>query len=172
MSTENFTNQDASTADDLADLHKYVIFSLGEELYGTKLLEVREVVEMLPTKTVPNTVEAFKGVCNLRGQIIGVIDLKNRFKIQSQEVPRPVLLVFETDSGSIAALADKIESVSVIPEQDIQFKLNIVSSIPNKFISGIGKHKDRMITLIDLKAVLSSEELSSVKETNSLAKAS
>lgn len=158
--------------EDSSDEHKYVIFRLGKELYGAKLLAVREVVEVLPTKSVPNTVSSFQGVCNLRGQIIGVVDLRARFDVREAVPDRPVLLVFDTDSGAIAASVDQIASVSVIAPSDVEERPNIVSSIPTKYILGIGKLDGRMITLVDLKSVLSHEELTSVERSKMLLKAS
>ena len=173
MSAQKGEVVDKKTASPLmeaGDENKFVIFTLGRELYGAKLLEVREVVESLPTKDVPNTVRSFKGVCNLRGQIVGVVDLRTRFGVEGDPPQRPVLLVFETDSGAIAASVDGIASVSLIPPEDIDPKPNIVSAVPMKFIIGIGKMENRMVTLLDLKAVLSTEELVSVEVAKSLNK--
>ena len=152
------------------DEHKFIIFSLGNEIYGARLLEVREVVEALPTKIVPNTISSFIGVSNLRGQIVGVLDLRKRFSIEYQKAERPVFLVFDTPSGALASQVDKVESVSVIAPDDIEDKPNIVSTIPSKFILGIGKVDDRMVTIIDLKSVLSNEELTYVENSQLLVK--
>ena len=152
------------------DEHKFIIFSLGNEIYGARLLEVREVVEALPTKIVPNTISSFIGVSNLRGQIVGVLDLRKRFSIDFEDADRPVFLVFDTPSGALASQVDKVESVSVIAPDDIEDKPNIVSTIPSKFILGIGKVDDRMVTIIDLKSVLSNEELTYVENSQLLVK--
>jgi len=159
ISQDNLQIINSHEAGDQTDDHKYVIFSLGDELYGAKLLEVKEVVEMLPTKQVPNTIPSFKGVCNLRGQIIGVIELRTHFNIHSAASLRPLLLVFDSEQGTIAAVIDRVVSVSVIGPADVETKPNIVSSIPAKYIIGIGKLGERMVTLVDLKSILSQEEL-------------
>jgi purine-binding chemotaxis protein CheW len=164
------SNQDALM--DTGDENKYIVFSLGKELYGAKLLEVREVVETMPTKSVPNTVESFVGVCNLRGQIIGVVDLRKRFDILDAQAERSILFVFETDSGAIAATVDKIISVSNISPKDVEFKPNIVSTISSKYILGIAKLNSDLVTLIDLKSILSQDELTKVEQSKILTKAS
>ncbi len=161
----SFPNQEASLDTNEEDFHKYVIFRLAEELYGAALLDVREVVERLPIKSVPNTVEAFEGVCNLRGQIIGVVDLRTRFSLQGQAPLRPILLVFESDSGAIAAQVDEIISVAIIPSTDIEVRPNIVSAVPLQYIRGIGKYQERLVTLIDLRQVLSSDELTQLDQS-------
>jgi purine-binding chemotaxis protein CheW len=159
------------STNEAGDESKFIIFSLGSELYGAKLLEVREVVETMPTKSVPNTITAFKGVCNLRGQIVGVVDLRLRFSIDCEKASRPVLFVFETESGAIAASVDQIVSVCVISPQDIETKPNIVSSIPTRYIIGIGKMDSRLVTLVDLKSILSQEELIRMDQSQILLKA-
>jgi purine-binding chemotaxis protein CheW len=166
--------QDQSDADvsaEVGDEHKYIIFRLGKELYGVRLLEVREVVETMPTISVPNTVTSFQGVCNLRGQIIGVVDLRSRFDITSSIAERPVLVVFETESGAIAAAVDQIVSVSIIAPTDVETKPNIVSSIPVKYIIGIGKLDKRLVTIVNLHLILSQEELVRVENSKLLLKA-
>ena len=159
-----------SQIEETGDENKFIIFSLGNEIYGARLLEVREVVEALPTKVVPNTISSFIGVSNLRGQIVGVLDLRLRFNIDYEKPERPVFLVFDTPSGALASQVDKVESVSVIAPGDIEHKPNIVSSIPSKFILGIGKVDGRMVTIIDLKSVLSHEELTHVESTHFMEK--
>jgi purine-binding chemotaxis protein CheW len=141
------------------DENKYIVFSLGGELYGTKLLSVREVIEAMATKAVPNTIPSFLGVCNLRGQIVGVIDLRIRFGVVAPPAERPIFLVFETSSGLIGAAVDRIVSVSEIPSHQVEAKPNIVCAVPARYIQGIGKWDDRLVTLIDLRDVLSHEEL-------------
>ena len=159
-------------ATEAGDEDKYIVFRLGQERYGAKLLEVREVVESMPIKAVPNTVRAFQGVCNLRGQVVGVVDLRTRFAIKGAPAPRPVLFVFETDSGAIAAAVDQIESVAVIPAKDIETKINIVTSVPAKYILGIGKLGDHMITIVALRHILSHEELTDAQASKLKLKAS
>lgn len=161
---------DQNLIDEKSDDNKFIIFCLGEELYGAKLLEVREVVEAIQTKSVPNTISSFMGVCNLRGQIIGVVDLRLRFSIEAPVAERPIFLVFDTDSGGIAAAVDRIVSVSVIPSQDVEVRPNIVSNIPTRYILGIGKLEQRLITLVDLRQVLSQEELARVEQSRMLLK--
>ena len=166
----NQLDEHSNYSEETGDEHKFIIFSLGNEIYGARLLEVREVVEALPTKVVPNTIDSFIGVSNLRGQIVGVLDLRMRFGIDYEKAERPVFLVFDTPSGALATRVDKVESVSVIAPGDIENRPNIVSSIPSRFIIGIGKVEDRMVTIIDLKSVLSNEELTNVESSQLLSK--
>ncbi len=149
---------DESLIDD-TDHHKYVVFEIGQELYGTQLLSVREVVEELPIKPLPNTIQAFRGVCNLRGQIVGVLDLAQLFNIKNSRAERPLLMVFDAVNGALAATVDGIKEVSVIMPSDIDAASGVVMGADQRFIKGIGKLRNRLVTLIDLKAALSQQQL-------------
>ena len=151
-------NSTAENQIDEIDSHKYIIFKLGPELYGTPLLAVREVVEEMPIKPLPNTIVSFKGVCNLRGQIIGVIDLSEQFKIGHLTPKKPVLMVFDSEKGALAVQVDCIETVIVIPPENIEIETGLLASLDHSFIRGIGKLGDRLVTLIDLKSILSTQD--------------
>ena len=167
MSTDRFNHD---IAPDHGDEHKYIIFKLGSEAYGTPLLAVREVVEVMAIKPLPNTVPAFKGVCNLRGQIVGVLDLHVRFGLDRDPDSRPVLLVFDLQAGALAAQVDQIFSVDVIAPSQIENKANIISAVPIQYIRGIAMAKNQMITVIDLPSLLSADELTQLSNSRILAR--
>jgi purine-binding chemotaxis protein CheW len=173
MSSNKQKNDSVSATDneiDEIDLHKYIVFKLGSELYGTPLLAVREVVEEMPIKPLPNTIESFRGVCNLRGQIIGVINLSAQFNIEHSASKKPVLMVFDSGKGALAVQVDHIETVTVIPPENIEIQTGLLASLDHKFIHGIGKLNDRLVTLIDLKSILSTQELMDVSNSKLLPK--
>lgn len=157
---------------DEVDLSRYIIFKLNEGLFGAKLLDVREVVEMPTIKPIPNTKKDFVGICNLRGQIIGVIDLKQKFGLQRSESDRPVLLVFESESGAIAAVIDQIAKVTTIEEKDIERGVELSATvILEKYIFGIAKSGDSLITLLDLKSLLTTDEVAELNISKASTKA-
>jgi purine-binding chemotaxis protein CheW len=142
-----------------AKKESFLLFRLGTENYAVHLLAVREVTEFLPIKRVPNTVKSFLGVCNLRGQIIGVLDLCDRFEIQKSESSQSVLIVFDAGVGCMAVLVDEISSVTEIQMSDVEFQPNIVCSMPSNFIHGIARTGDKLVTIIKLQEILSHEEI-------------
>ena len=152
------SNNEESQIDD-TDQHKYVVFQIEQELYGTQLLSVREVVEELPIKPLPNTIQPFRGVCNLRGQVVGVIDLAKLFNIPSTPPARPLMLVFDAEKGALAAAVDGIKEVAVILPGDIDETSCVFKGTDKRFVKGIGKLRDRLVTLIDLKSALSQQQL-------------
>jgi purine-binding chemotaxis protein CheW len=119
------------------------------------------VVEPQEPKPIPNTVPFFSGVINLRGQVIGVVDLRKRFGCEPLNRPRMALIVFPTESGPLGALVDEIESVAKIPSSNIESNAAVRTHVPADYFIGVGKQDDRLVSLIDLNRILGSEELKS-----------
>ena len=158
--------------------NKFLLFQLGPELYGSKLLEIKEVIKLPTLKSVPYMVSYFKGVVNLRGQIISIIDLREKFKIpiishtsastntnsisSDTEFNHELVLIVETKDGHIGVIVDNISSVECIPPEDIECNPPIETQIPSKFLMGIGKHKDRLINLIYLSQCIASDEMRTI----------
>ena len=138
---------------------RYLIFRVNKELYGAPLLGIREVIEPQATKTIPNTVSFFNGVINLRGQVVGVIDLRKRFGCAPVDHPRNVVVVFDTEAGPLGALVDEIDGVARIPYGDVETGAVVRSFVPPEFLIGIGKQEGRLVSLIHFHALLGSEEL-------------
>lgn len=145
--------------------NKFLLFRLGDELYGTPLLGVREVVEPQAPKPIPNTAKHFSGVINIRGEIVGVIDLRTRFNHKAEERPHMALMVFKTDGGPMAGLVDKVESVINFSEKDIERNPNIGIEVHREALIGIGKHNKRLITLLDLHKILQAHSFENNKRS-------
>jgi purine-binding chemotaxis protein CheW len=109
-------------------------------------------------KHVPNTVPYFKGLINIRGQVVGLVDLRVRFGYQSTENAKQALLVFDTEAGPIAATVDHVEAVIRTEDKDIHKNPNIQSQVPMEFMIGVIHHQDRLVTLIDLNRTFSQED--------------
>jgi purine-binding chemotaxis protein CheW len=144
---------------ELREDSRYLIFSIANEMYGTPLLDVREVVEFQQPKPVPNSAPSFLGVINIRGEIVGVIDLRIKLKFGSGQYDKNALMVFNTIAGPLAALVDQIESVLDISSDTINTNPQIKSFFLKEHLLGIAKSKDRLITLLDLNKALSVERI-------------
>jgi len=142
--------------------NRYLLFWLGQELYGTPLLGVREVVEYQKAKPIPNTVKSFIGVINIRGSIVGAFDLRLRFGYPAQASKITAMMVFETGDSAIAAVTDKMEGVVAISENSIESKPKIEARVNLDFIIGVASIGDRLVTLIDLTKVLQAEEIANL----------
>src|SRR3989344_4100179 len=111
----------------------FIIFSLGGELYGTPLLSTREVIKHGDVKATPYMVPHFKGVINLRGQIVSVIDLRTKFEIQPASLDKGLILIVEHEQGLLGAVVDDLVSVERIHQRDIDQTAMVATKVPTDF---------------------------------------
>jgi purine-binding chemotaxis protein CheW len=143
----------------LDDAQKFLIFQIGDELFASPLVEIREVIEFQQAKPIPHMPTFFKGVINIRGEIVGVIDLRQRLGVIGNDAAR-CQLVFETEAGPLAAIVDRVHSVSIIEESQLDRRSTIgVHSTDRSYFLGVGKFEDRIFTLISLRKLLKKDEL-------------
>jgi len=142
---------------------KFLTFILGKEIYGFEILKVREIIGLMDITTVPQTPEYMKGVINLRGKVIPVIDLRLKFSMQEEEhTQETCVIVVEVENTSIGIIVDSVSEVSDISASSIEEAPSFGQGIDTSFIMGLGKVKDKIIILLDIETVLSSEELEMV----------
>ena len=141
---------EASVDDD-----RFLLFKLSGELFATPLLGVREVVEPQDPKPIPNTPSHFLGMINIRGRIVGVVDLRSRFGYRSAETTSNSLMVFETDGGPIAAVVDAVEDVVRFDSKQIDRDPHLRTAVPARYIDGIAHLKDHLVTVVNLNQILS-----------------
>jgi purine-binding chemotaxis protein CheW len=128
-----------------------MIFQLGGQTYGTPILCVREVIEYKSPKPVPNVDNGFEGVINLRGEVIGVVDLRKVLKIAAP--PPKCLIVFESGMGLMAVAVDKMLSVLEIADQDLETRENSGAKEGQDYFIGIGKTAIGLVTILDLNKI-------------------
>ena len=144
---------------------KFLTFVLGEEIYGIEILKAREIIGLMDITTVPQTPDYMKGVINLRGKVIPVIDLRMKFSMQEEEhTQETCVIVVEVNGTSIGLIVDSVSEVSDINGADIEDSPSFGQGIDTSFIMGLGKVKERIIVLLDINAVLSTEELEMAEE--------
>ena len=143
---------------------KYLTFSLDCEEYGIGILKVKEIIGMMQVTPVPQTPECVKGVINLRGKIIPVIDLRLRFGMNSIDyTDRTCIVVVEIDSNSgslrIGIVADSVSEVLNIRRADIEDTPSFGMTLSTQYILGIAKTTGTVRILLDIDRVLNSDEL-------------
>ena len=141
----------------------FILFLLGGELYGTPLLSTREVIKHGEVKPTPYMVPHFKGVINLRGQIISVIDLRTKFEIVPEADKKGLILIVEHQQGLLGAVVDELISVERIKKEDFDQQAVIETKIPLDFFLGVAKVKDRLINMVDISGCLFSEDLRAIE---------
>lgn len=150
-------NEAFETAEDKA--LSFILFSLGSELYGTPLLSTREVIKLRDIKATPYMVPHFKGVINLRGQIISVIDLRTKFQISIADEKNGLILIVEHSQGLLGAVVDDLISVENVRKEDLDQNAVIETKIPIDFFLGVAKVKDRLVNMVDMSGCLFSEDM-------------
>ena len=144
---------------------KFLTFVLGEEIYGIEILKAREIIGLMDITTVPQTPDYMKGVINLRGKVIPVIDLRKKFSMQEGvHTQETCVIVVEVNSSSIGLIVDSVSEVSDITGEEIENAPSFGQGIDTSFIMGLGKVKNKIIILLDIDTVLSTEELEMVEE--------
>ncbi|MBN8539780.1 MAG: purine-binding chemotaxis protein CheW [Deltaproteobacteria bacterium] len=142
--------------DDSSD--KFIVFQMGDELFAASLVEVREVIEHQTPKPIPNMAPYFKGVINIRGEIIGVIDLRERLGIRNGQSPL-CQLVFETEAGPLAAIVDRVHSVIVSNLSELERRPSVAQGSDRAYFLGVGKVNETIVTFISLPKIISNESM-------------
>lgn len=155
---------------------KYLTFSLKNEHYGIPIGTVKEIIAMLPITAVPKTQKFIKGVINLRGSIIPIMDL--RLKLELEEIDyseRTCIIVVnienEKTKKQMGIAVDTVSEVMDIKESDIEEFLKHDIHVSGDFIVGMGKIKDKVIMLLDVMKVLDKSELNKMIEIKEQAEA-
>ena len=144
---------------------KFLTFALSNEEYGIEILRVREIIGLMDITTVPQTPDYMKGVVNLRGKVIPVIDLRLKFSMQEEEhTQETCVIVVEVNNTQIGIIVDSVSEVLDIKSGEIEEAPSFGQGIDTDFIMGMGKTKEKIIILLDIEEVLSSEELEMVKQ--------
>lgn len=139
---------------------KYLTFSLEREEYGLEIMRVREILVMLPITVVPQTPPFVRGVINLRGKVIPVLDLRLKFGMGVREYDRETcIIVVEVDGVHMGIIVDRVQEVVDIAEGDIEDSPKFGTRVDTEFILGMGKKSGRVKILLDITKVINSEEL-------------
>ncbi len=168
MVKERKTEDDLFFVDDEEEstqANKYLLFNLGEEIYGIGIADVTEIIETQQITEVPDMPDFVKGVINLRGRVIAVVDLRMRFGMDERAYDdRTCIIVVNVDDASLGFIVDTVAEVQDISEENIEappgFKTD---SGRNQYISGLGKVDERVTILIDAKKILQERELETIK---------
>ncbi len=145
---------------------KYLTFSLGAEEYGLEILKVREIIGYIDVTAVPQTPHHVKGVINLRGQVIPVIDLRAKFGMETAEVTeQSCIIVVEIVQGgqqcSVGIVVDRVQEVLDIAGDSIEETPQFGGSVRTDFILGMGKVGDAVKILLDIDKVLAGDNVES-----------
>lgn len=140
--------------------NQILVFNINNELYGIDILKVQEILNFIQPTPIPNCPDYLKGIINLRGTIILVIDLRARFHFDSPMDPNNcVIVVVAIGNKKYGLVVDSVSDVLTINEENIQEDIDIHSGIDNRYIMGLVKANEQMIILVNIDKVFLKNEL-------------
>lgn len=147
-----------------ADSNQFLTFTLGDEEYGVDILKVQEIKGYSFITRVPRTPEFVRGVLNLRGTIVPVIDLRAKFGLERREYDQfTVIVVVVVQGRAMGLITDSVSDVLNLPHGDITETPEFSNRLDTKFISGMGRAGDKLIILLDVEKLLSTDEMQVVE---------
>ncbi len=163
-SADDFLVDDEDNEDTQAN--KYLFFRIGKESYGIGIRFVIEIIELQTISEVPDMPRYVKGVINLRGKVIPIVDLRLRFDMEEREYDnRTCIIVTEVDGVLVGCLVDTVEEVMEIPEKAIEPPPNFrTTSGRDRYISGMGKAGDSIKILLDVEKIVKDDNLTAAGE--------
>ena len=158
----NDTAYDGFLEEEDTQKDKYLIFKIEEELYGVDIKYVTEIIGMQDITPVPELPEYIKGIINLRGIIIPVMDMRKRFKKPEQEYDdRTCIIVVDVDDISIGLIVDTVSEVITIEEENV-VNPPATAKLGTRYIKGIGKVGSEVRLILDCTEILNEDEIESL----------
>lgn len=147
-------NEDAFISDEV----QLVAFTLGREEYGISILQVQEIKKLTDITRVPHTPDYIKGVMNLRGSVLPVFDLKKRLNLAEQPYTDDTrIIIVKVDEISVGMIVDTVSEVMPIARDHIEIPQSSVGGVAQQYLSGVGKLENRLVSLLDLEAIIGLE---------------
>jgi purine-binding chemotaxis protein CheW len=144
---------------------KFLTFIIGQETYGIDILFVTEIVGMQPITILPELPDYMKGIINLRGRIIPVMDVRLRFKQAAQDYnERTCIIIVNSDEVNLGLIVDAVAEVITIPEQNVVAPPSLQGETANRYIKAIGKVDDQVKLLLDCGRLLTAETTELLRE--------
>ena len=134
-----------------SDEIQLVVFKLGREEYGVSILQVQEIKRMTEITRVPHTPDYIKGVINLRGSVLPVLDLRRRLNLLSKEDTDDTrIIIVKVEEITVGMIVDSVSEVTALSQENIESPNSVVGGISANYLSGVGKQEDRLLILLDL----------------------
>jgi purine-binding chemotaxis protein CheW len=149
------------------DTSQYLTFKLADEFFAVNITKVREVLEFKEATKIPRTPEFMRGVINLRGNVVPVLDLKEKFGMgQTEKSVDTCVIITEVNMGEdsvvLGALADSVQEVFDMEDSEIEPAPSIGTNINTDFIHGMGKKDGEFVIVIDVDKVFNADELAAL----------
>jgi len=147
-------------ANQVVDSKQYVVVKIGQEQYGISIKYVDNIVRMQRITRIPKAQPYFKGVINLRGEIIPVMSIRLKFELPEEDSTHSTrIIIIKLDSqSSVGVIVDEVKEVVTLEEGNIEKITNSGVEDKNGYLSGIGKHANELISLLNINNVIIEKE--------------
>lgn len=157
------TAQSAKAGDD--SVLQWVTFRLGNETYGLNVMQVREVLRYTEISPVPGAPSYVIGIINLRGNVVTVIDTRERFGLQTTEVTDDTrIVILESDNQVVGILVDSVAEVVYLKASEIETAPNVGNDESSRYIQGVCHKNDELLILIEIAKLLTEREWREISE--------
>ncbi len=144
---------------------EFLTFTLGQEEYGVDILKVQEIRGYDAVTRLPDAPEYIKGVINLRGTIVPVIDMRVKFRLEAKVDALTVMIVLNVADRVVGMVVDSVSDVVQLTSEQIRAMPEVGTGIDRRFLTGIGALDERMLILLDIEGLMTSTEMGLVVDS-------
>jgi purine-binding chemotaxis protein CheW len=146
---------------------RFISFSLAKQIFAIPLLGVKEVIGFTESTTIPGAPTYFKGIINLRGQIISVIDLRLKLKMPKADIgPEASIMILDLGEINLGVVVDSIESVLNLEGSNISPPPDMNAGAAQQFVTGVAKTDNKLVLILDINRTLNTEDFKLLKSNN------
>lgn len=145
-----------------SELSRFIEFSLGKEDYAIPLLMVREVISVPETTPIPKSPNHFLGIMNLRGQVISVVDLRKKLKIEVKHDKEEAVIIVDIGGMNIGVVVDSINKVLAFSSEEVSDMPEVENQLNTQYIFGVYKKENSLTVLLDIAKVLDLKDMEAI----------
>jgi purine-binding chemotaxis protein CheW len=145
-----------------AVLSRFIEFSLGSEDYAIPLLMVREVISIPDTTPIPKSPPHFVGIMNLRGQVISIVDLRKKLKVETRQDKEEAVIIVDIGGMNIGVVVDSINKVLAFSSEDVSEVPEVEHQVNTNYIFGVYKKENSLTVLLDIAKVLDLKDMEAI----------
>ncbi|MCQ2575526.1 MAG: chemotaxis protein CheW [Treponema sp.] len=148
--------------------YQLVTFQLGEELYGVDIMDVKEIVRLQNVRVIPNAPYYVEGIINLRGEIIPIIDLHKRFRIEALASDESDFeggfIILNIEGNKMGIIIDKVARVVTVKGEDVKEPPQMISGIGSEYIEGVIREETGYLIMLNIRKLFNAKELQKIIE--------
>lgn len=162
-----FDNERDKSASKQDAANRYLVFTLNGESFGIPLLKVKEVIGMTDVTSIPYAPSHFKGIMNLRGQVISVIDLRLKMQMKRADITGETsIIIIDLAPIFLGVIVDDVHSVMAIESANMSAAPDVEGQMKTRYLTGVAKKDKKLILLLDVDRILNVDDIKAIKNKN------